>query len=252
MKIRDTVLAIVNAALYALIGIATTLGVFAIVVGGVRFWPSVFIPAVFAQVFGPIVGGLGAAIGIFISDMIVHGNALVSLTIGVPANFIGFYILGAIARSLRNKNSGFLVITAIILQFIPAVALYYLYLVNFIDLNTALIFICVALAAAIGIAISLAMLIFKKKSYIYPGEALAYSIGLLLGSLYIGLGLWLYSHIARLDIATIPPEFRDKAPFAAALVWFLWTYYTEIPFMIYLTPPIVRSIEAWLKRYRYG
>ncbi|MEM0372180.1 MAG: hypothetical protein QXW05_04195 [Ignisphaera sp.] len=248
MRIRDIVLAVVNAALYALVGVATTFGIFAIAVGGVRFWPSVFIPAVFAEVFGALVGGLGAAIGIFVSDMVVHGNALISLTIGVPANFIGFYTLGFIAKK-GSRESKSLALLAIVIQFVPGIALYYLYSVGFIDLTTTIVFIGVALISAIAIATSLIILMFRKKSYIYPNEALAYSLGLMIGSLYIGLGLWLYSYIARLDIATIPPEFQVKAPFAAALAWFLWTYYTEIPFMIYLAPPIARAIEMWMKKY---
>jgi len=249
MKIRDLVLSIVNASLYALIGIATTFGLFAIAVGGVRFWPSVFIPAVFAEVFGPVVGGLGAAIGIFISDMVVHGNALVSLSIGVPANFIGFYTLGYIARRPK-KDSKILGVAAIVLQFVPAIALFYLYKIGFLDFITAIVFLSVAIVSAVGIAISMFVLMFRKSSYIYPSEAFAYTLGLMFGSLYIGLGLWAYTYITRLNIATIPPEFQIKAPFTAALTWFLWTYYTEIPFMVYLSPPIVKAIEVWMKKYK--
>lgn len=249
MKVRDFVIAIVNAALYALVGIATTFGIFAIVVGGVRFWPSVFVPAVFSEVFGPVVGGLGAAIGIFISDMVVHGNALVSLSVGVPANFLGFYILGLAAKKAR-RDSKALGILAIILQFIPVAALYYLYTIKFIDFTTALVFISVAIVSGAGVAVSMVMLMFRRRGYIYPNEALAYSLGLMIGSLYIGFGLWAYTYAASLNIVGVPPEFQTKAPFAAALIWFLWTYYTEIPFMIYLTPPIARAVEMWLKRYR--
>lgn len=249
MKIRDMVMAIVNAALYALVGVATTLGIFAVVVGGVRFWPSVFIPAVFAEVFGPLVGGVGAAIGIFVSDMVVHGNALVSLTIGVPANFIGFYTLGFVVKKVARDSRAWGVL-AILLQFLPLIALYHLYLVGFIDFTITAVFMGVALVSAIGIAVSMFILMFRRRSYLYPSEAFAYSLGLLLGSLYIGFGLWAYTHISRLNIAAVPPEFQVRAPFAAALTWFLWTYYTEIPFMIYLAPPIVRAVETWLKRYR--
>ena len=70
-----------NGALYATLGYMTFLGLFAPIVGVVRFWPGVFVPAVFAVLFGPVVGGVGASIGIFISDMLVHGNALLSLSL---------------------------------------------------------------------------------------------------------------------------------------------------------------------------
>lgn len=249
MNIRDLILSTINAALYAVVGIATTIGVFAVVVGGVRFWPAVFIPAVFAEVFGPFVGGVGAAIGIFISDMIIHGNALVSLTIGVPANFIGFYILGFIVRRVA-RESRLWSLAAVMLQFLPLVALYYLHVIGFVDVIMIYTFIGVAIVSAFGIAFSMVMLMFRKRSYLYANEAFAYSLGLITGSLYIGLGLWLYTHISRLNIVSVPPQFQVRAPFAAALLWFLWTYYTEIPFMVYLAPPIVRAIEAWLGRYR--
>jgi len=90
----------VSAALYAIVGILTNLGIVSPVVGVVRFWPAVIVPATFAVLFGPWVGGTGAAIGIFLSDMIQpgHGIALLSLTVGVPANFAGFFLIGLIAR----------------------------------------------------------------------------------------------------------------------------------------------------------
>ena len=58
-----------SATLYAIVGYLTNLGVVSPVVGVVRFWPSVIVPATFAVLFGPWVGGISAAIGIFISDI---------------------------------------------------------------------------------------------------------------------------------------------------------------------------------------
>lgn len=248
IKVRDLVLAVINAVLYAVVGIATYLGVFAVVVGGVRFWPSVFVPAVFAQVFGPMVGGLGAAIGIFISDMVVHGNALVSLTIGVPANFIGFYILGYVARA-RSSRSVPLGVMAIVLQFVPALGIYYLYARELLDLTMTMVFVGVVIVTAIGIAIPMALLMYSRKRYLLPSEALGYTLGLMAGSAYIGLGLWLYSQVVRLGLPGVPEAFQFQAPLLAALIWFLWTYYTEIPFLVCLTPPIARAVERWVKRY---
>jgi len=65
-----------NAGLYTVVGYITYFG---IVVFGVRFWPAVVVPAVFAVLFGSYVGDVGAAIGIFISDMLTHGMPLLSL-----------------------------------------------------------------------------------------------------------------------------------------------------------------------------
>jgi len=94
MRVRDLTLSAMGGALYAIVGYLSWLGVNFY---GVRFWPAVVVPATFACLYGGLVGGLSAAIGIFISDMVTHGNALLSLTVGVPSNFLGFYIIGELA-----------------------------------------------------------------------------------------------------------------------------------------------------------
>jgi len=58
----------------------------------VRFWPPVIVPAVFAVVFGPLVGGVGAAVGIFVSDAIFGNNLFLSLLAGVTSNFVAFLL----------------------------------------------------------------------------------------------------------------------------------------------------------------
>ncbi len=63
--------------------------------GAGQFRPAVFIPAVFATIFGPLAGGLGAALGTLIADSINRGQIYVrSIVSAVPANFIGFYLFG--------------------------------------------------------------------------------------------------------------------------------------------------------------
>ena len=66
--------------------------------GEVRFWPQVVIPAVFAVIFGPWVGGFGAALGIFVNDLVLGGNPLLSLLAGVTSNFVAFWLIGYIAN----------------------------------------------------------------------------------------------------------------------------------------------------------
>lgn len=95
MRSRDVTAIAFNAASYAIFG---TITYFGITVWGVKFWPAVAIPAFFSVVFGPQVGGIGAAIGIFISDLITHGDPLLSLFVGVTSNFLGIYIIGYMAR----------------------------------------------------------------------------------------------------------------------------------------------------------
>ena len=78
-----------------------------------QFRPAVIVPAFFAVVFGPWVGGVGAAVGTLICDSIKHGTLYMgSLIAAVPGNFVGFYLLGyviflginAFPKSLMNLH----------------------------------------------------------------------------------------------------------------------------------------------------
>ena len=103
-RMRATDIAVIGvcAALYAVIGRLTDFGVTFI---GVAFWPAAVIPAIFAALYGPWVGGTSAAIGIFARDMLFHGDPLLSLVAGVPPNFIMFFIIGYLSkRRLDTKK----------------------------------------------------------------------------------------------------------------------------------------------------
>jgi len=72
-----------------------------------QFRPGVIFPSIFAIIYGPLVGGLGGAIGTFVGDVIFGGgwtNALLSLIAGVPGNFVGFYLMGWFMRKYRSWN----------------------------------------------------------------------------------------------------------------------------------------------------
>ncbi|QOJ79747.1 hypothetical protein IG193_02505 [Infirmifilum lucidum] len=223
-------LVVINATLYAVLGYLTFLGVFAPVVGTVRFWPSVFIPAVFAIAFSPLIGGLGAAIGIFISDMLIHGNALLSLSVGVPANFLGFYAVGLTYRRVKSTRIAIALVSAEILLATLLLALSLQY--NMVDWNFFYAAV-IAIIATLGLTLSFALLL--------RGEAFrvvfAGSTGLMLGSVIIGVGVWLFSQYLTL------PTGQKALPAWAALVWFLWTYLTEIPFIALLAPPLVSVLK---------
>ncbi len=216
---RDVVYTALNAALYVVVGYLTYLGIFAPVVGVVRFWPSVLIPTFFAVVAGPIVGGVGAAIGIFISDMLIHGNALLSVTVGVPANFICFYTIGVLARKLRSVTE------ATVLILVPNAAAVAIALVAFcagwLDALTTYIYVA---AVIVSVAIPLAAMFlwrFDLARYFAAG-----SVGLMLGSAYIGVGVWAFSQFFML------PNGQMNLPLTAAVLWYLWTYISEIPFVL--------------------
>jgi uncharacterized membrane protein len=70
----------------------------------VQLRPAVVIPAVFAVLYGPLVGGLGAAVGTFIASILTYGTAVLTIFSGTPANFICFYLLGKLSKPFSIKN----------------------------------------------------------------------------------------------------------------------------------------------------
>ncbi len=238
------------AGLYALVGLASYYGIFAIPGGVVRFWPSVFIPAVFSVAFDPLVGGIGAAIGIFISDMIVHGNALLSLIAGVPANFLCFYLIGALARRVRSRGVGYLLasFSNIIIILFSALPLLKLELLTSIlppsKINAArLAFLIYLVTCIISLLISLILGLKSDRTAILTGCC---SLGLLLGSTWIGFTLWGCSRFFML------PGGLVNASAILILAWIVWTYATEIIFLVTLTPAIVKILcKARLSWYKF-
>ena len=97
----------VNASLYA-VAIAVTSPI-PTPWGVGHFRPGVVIPAFFAVVFGPVVGGVGAAIGCFLGDFALSffglTTPLLSLVAGVPGNLIGFFVLGWLVSKRRTLAS---------------------------------------------------------------------------------------------------------------------------------------------------
>ena len=172
------VLVAINASLYTVVGIMTNFG---IVMFGVRFWPAVVVPAVFSVLFGPVVGGIGAAIGIFICDMLTHGMPFLSLSVGVTSNFIAFYILGRMTREYSLKR----------------------YLI-------------------------------------------AATVSLLVGSAIIGIGVCAWSQFFLLPGAVG----LSPMPIVAAWSTFLWTFISEIPFLLVLVPPMVEATKKIVPRTR--
>lgn len=221
----------VCAALYAIVGYLTNLGIVSPVVGVVRFWPSVIVPAVFAILFGPWVGGIGAAIGIFFADMIHpgHGIPLLSLTVGVPSNFLGFFLIGYIGRkNVEWKHIavglGFIGIVFVMIAYLLAEAI--------LSLDVALLFLGVFFGCYI-ISIVVGYLLPEWKSYEFASV-----VGLAVGSAWIGFGLWTYSQVLPLPLAL---GWERNAPFYASFLWLVWTFATEIPFLVALGPPIFKA-----------
>ncbi|MFQ6080927.1 MAG: ECF transporter S component [Candidatus Bathyarchaeia archaeon] len=231
MKALDVVVSGICGALYAVVGyiIYLFLPITTPGVGIVRFWPNVVIPAVFAVLFGPLVGGIGAAIGIFISDTLIHHDPLLSLTVGVTSNFVGFYLLGLIARkNIEWKKT--LAMLGAILSLSLIVLGYALYV--FISLNATILFI------GLVIATYLITMVAGQKWPEWRSYGIASLVGLGVGSTIIGVGVWTYSQLFILPEAVgggfqLPPW--------TILIFLIWTFATEIPFLITLGPPILKT-----------
>jgi len=232
MKTLDVAMIGISAALYTVVGYLTNLGIVTPAVGVVRFWPSVFVPAIFAVLFGPWVGGISAAIGIFFSDMIYpgHGIAILSLTVGVPANFLMFFLIGYIARTNMNwKQVGAGLGTFSII--IPLIA--YLTTLELLSIDIALLFIGVFLGCYVLIVL-LWILLPKWRSF-----WVASVVGNGVGCAWIGATLWIYSQVLTLPLSFAP--FEQNAPFYASFLWFVWTFTIQIPFLITIVPPVVKA-----------
>jgi len=69
----------------------------------IQFRPAVVIPAIFAVVMGPWVGGTGAALGTFTASIITYGTPILTIFSGTPGNFLGFWTLGHVTKRLTKR-----------------------------------------------------------------------------------------------------------------------------------------------------
>jgi uncharacterized membrane protein len=225
LKAIDVATLALNAALYAALGYVffavlplTTPGL-----GTVRFWPQVVIPAVFAAIFGPWVGGLGAGIGIFINDMLIHGNALLSLTAGVTSNIAMFAIVGFFSQKRidwRLPAIAFGIVTAVI-------AWLSLKILSPSESGLQLQY----LAAGIVVAFYAFYLVVVLIAPNWRSYSTGCMLGLLVGSAIIGITVPLV-----MQLPLVP----------TSLLYFIWTFVTEIPFLLALGPPIIKAVRRAL------
>lgn len=226
----------INAALYALVGALWT--IFPITVFGVRFWPQVFVPATFSVLFGAWTGGVGAAIGIFLADVLYgHHDALLSFLVGVPSNFFGFFIIGWLARKQQpfSVRRVLLLVSLLIPVVLAAYGIYLLAGATGFSSPQLL----VAFVGLLAVLVILGLTVFRNK---WADFEVASSIGLGVGSIIIGLGLVAYS-----SIFTLPAVLglgQGQLPTTLIYATTAFTYLSEIPFLIVLTPPVVAACRA--------
>jgi len=231
LRAIDVAATALNAGLYAALGLLFfyVLPLTAPSLGLVRFWPQVIIPAVFAALFGPWVGGLGAMIGIFISDMLIHGNPVLSLMAGVTSNFAGFFLVGYIAK--KNIEWKIPMVLFGIISLLLVGITQFILVPELLSNTEGLIFSGILLATYI---ITLAIVISSPKWRSYEVGCM---IGLLIGSAIIGTMVPVFSQMF------IMPGNTELTPLTvSAGLWYLvWTFASEIPFMIILGPPILEA-----------
>jgi uncharacterized membrane protein len=234
MRAFNIALVGICAALYTVTGILTSFG---LTFGGVAFWPAAVVPAVFAVLFGPWVGAVGASIGIFIRDMLFHGNPLLSLTAGVTGNFVAFFLIGYLARTeLSRKKLVFAAVVSVV-SILGGMLLPTLLLPGESTGFTALSFDwTITIFAVLSVFTLIALLLFARK---YPKSrnfAVATLIGQGTGAAVLTLGVWVYSQLFFGQGA----YFISPVPASFAPVIFVWTFATEVPFVLLIAPPIIR------------
>lgn len=232
----------INAALYA--GVGALWVAFPLTVFGIRFWPQVFVPAAFSVLFGPLTGGVGAAIGIFLADVIYgHHDALLSLLVGVPANFLGFFLLGWLThRSLTGTKRGIAFVLSLL--FPISLATYGFYLL-WSSAGIGSPQYLVALVGLIAVLTIVGLTVVRNK---WADFEIAASIGLGVGSIIIGLGIVAYSAIFALPAVLALGQGALPISFIYAATAF--TYLSEIPFLLLLTPPVVVAARAAFPAFR--
>jgi uncharacterized membrane protein len=226
------------AALYAVVGYLTSFG---LTFGGVAFWPAAFVPAIFAVLFGPWEGGVGAAIGIFIRDSIVNGQPLLSLTVGVPANFAAFFLMGYLAHKKLDKKqtlAGLLIgIVFLLAGLLLPTVFFSSQSLAYTKLSTDTVLILFSSLMVISLALFGAITVFWKE---FQSFSVGSIVGIAVGATIIAIGVWAYSQLF----------FGVNAYFAApiagsfASLIFVWTFVTEVPFVLLLSPPIIKACQA--------
>jgi hypothetical protein len=225
----DIVVIALCAALYAVVGRLTAGFSFL----GVGFLPAVVIPAIFAVLYGPWVGGIGGAIGIFIRDMLVHGIPLLSLSAGVPPNFILFFLIGYLANrqlSLKATLIGLgvaaVALIAPLVVFLPDIATY----TGLSGLDLIVVFSLTVVLSLVAIGV-VAVRWQQWRSF-----AVASVIAQAAGAGLLSVTVWALSPLFL-------NYFGSPFPITWVLPLFVWTFATELPFILLVGPPVIGACQ---------
>ena len=194
-------------------------------IGTVRFWPQVIVPAVFAVLFGPSVRGFGAAVGIFINDMLIHGNPLLSLMAGVTSNFAMFSLIGYVSKKYINWRIpivGFGVTSALLV-----------WIASFAVSDQYALWVSAGIIVASYVILSGIVALTPK----WRGFEAGCMMGLLIGASIMRATVPLFSQFFILPGASNLTPMTVLAGFG----YLIWTFVTEIPFLLVLGPPILQA-----------
>jgi uncharacterized membrane protein len=245
LKAHTVALIGISAAIYAVVGRLTDLGLTFV---GVAFYPAVVIPAVFAVLFGSWVGGFGAAIGIFMRDMLFHGNPFLSLTAGVPPNFIVFFMIGYItAKDIDLKK---LITTAVLAIVVIAAGLLVPTVIAPAEfaIATGLSTIQILALFISTVVLSLVVILAVSKRWKqWRSYAVGSVIGMAAGAALLSVSYWGYSQLFY------DPAGYVTMPLTASFIpiLFVWTFITEIPFVLLAGPPIIKACYKAFPSLRY-
>jgi uncharacterized membrane protein len=208
---------------------------------GIAFLPAVVIPAVFAVLYGPWVGGISGAIGIFLFDMLGHGIPALSLVAGVPPNFILFFLIGY----LYTKNISLKQVLTYVSLAIVGLSISSILLLSdiaaFVSLSNKVALFAFTLTVIVSFVAIAAVSIRWKEWRSFAIGAVA---GQITGGLLLSVTVWAVSPLF-LDYFGVPFDVIYVMPF------FVWTVATEIPFILLLGPPIIKAVQMAFPSLRY-
>jgi uncharacterized membrane protein len=238
LRAFDVAIIALSAALYAVVGYLTSFG---LSFGGVAFWPAAFVPAIFAVLFGPWEGGIGAAVGIFIRDVVVIGQPLLSFTVGVPANFVAFFLIGYFAHTQLDRKKTLLSLVIGIGVILAGLLLPTVFLsslsVGYTKLSTETVVILFSSLMAVSLILFVGIAKYWKE---FRSFGVGSIIGMAAGAIIIAIGVWAYSQLLY------APHGYFAAPLSASIasLVFVWTFVTEIPFVLLISPPVIKACQA--------
>jgi hypothetical protein len=183
--------------------------------------------------FGPWVGGISGALGIFIRDMFVHHIPLLSLSAGVPPNFILFFLIGYLAhRNISLKQALVGVTIAAVGLTVPTV----IFLPDFLKFTgmSSEVFILSFASTIILSLVAIAVVAIRWK------EWRSYAIGSVIGQ---AAGAALLSVAVYAVSPFFPTVFGGSIASWLILPIFVWTFATELPFILLVGPPIIKACQ---------